>query len=56
MDPLTLSLVVGQTITFILLVISEILPSTNYPYSSILQILYDVLQKTREKLNEDEHK
>ena len=38
-------LIVSQSVTFLLLVFSEILPFTDSPYNGILQVAIDVLQK-----------
>lgn len=55
MDSTTSSLIVTQAITFVLLIISEILPLSNSPYSGILQALKSVLEeKEKTLLNEKE--
>jgi hypothetical protein len=46
MDPTTTALIISQTITFFLLIISEILPFANLPYNGILQTFLDILQQT----------
>lgn len=45
MDPTLLSLIVSQAITFILLIVSEILPLSESPYSGIAQALISILQE-----------
>jgi hypothetical protein len=45
MDPVVSTLIVSQTLTFILLIVSEILPLYDGPYNGVLQILLGVLQK-----------
>jgi hypothetical protein len=46
MDAATTTLIISQTITFLLLIISEILPFANLPYNGILQTFIDILRKT----------
>lgn len=46
MDPATTTLIISQTITFLLLIISEILPLTDSSYNGIIQIFIDILKKT----------
>ena len=46
MDAATTTLIISQTITFFLLIISEILPFANIPYNGILQTFIDILRKT----------
>jgi hypothetical protein len=44
MDATTTALIVSQTITFLLLIISEILPFTSHPYNGILQVVSGMLK------------
>lgn len=44
MDPSILSLIVTQSITFLLLVISETMSLTNTPYNGLVQALLGALQ------------
>lgn len=46
MDAATTTLIISQTITFFLLIISEILPFANIPYNGIMQTFIDILRKT----------
>jgi hypothetical protein len=46
MDPTTTALIISQSITFFLLIISELLPFANLPYNGILQTFIDLLQQT----------
>jgi hypothetical protein len=46
MDTATTTLIISQTLTFFLLIISEILPFANLPYNGILQTFVDILRKT----------
>lgn len=46
MDAAVTTLIISQTITFFLLIISEILPFADLPYNGILQTFIDVLIKT----------
>lgn len=45
MDPVVSTLIVSQTLTFILLLVSEILPLYDGPYNGVLQILLGVLKQ-----------
>lgn len=45
-DTATTTLIISQTITFFLLIISELLPFANLPYNGILQTFIDILKKT----------
>lgn len=45
MDPVVSTLIVSQTLTFILLLVSEILPLYDGPYNGVLQILLGVLRE-----------
>lgn len=45
MDPVVSTLIVSQTLTFILLIVSEILPLYDGPYNGVLQILLGVLRE-----------
>jgi len=44
MDPATISLILVQSITFVLLVISETLPIADTPYNGIIQGLLHYFQ------------
>ena len=44
MDPATVSLIIVQSITFVLLVVSETLPIANTPYNGIVQGLLHYFQ------------
>ena len=46
MDPTTTTLIISQSITFFLLIISEILPLTNSQYNGVLQIVLGILKQT----------
>ena len=46
MDTTTTTLIVSQTITLLLLIISEILPMTDSQYNGILQIVVGILKQT----------
>lgn len=46
MDTTTTGLIVSQTITLLLLIISEILPMTDSQYNGILQIVVGILRQT----------
>lgn len=46
MDPTTTTLIVSQTVTLLLLIISEILPMTDSQYNGILQIVVGILRQT----------
>lgn len=46
MDPTTTSLIVSQSITLFLLLISEILPLTNLQYNGVLQIVIGLIKQT----------
>jgi hypothetical protein len=45
MDPTLSTLIVSQTITFILLIVSEILPLYDGPYNGVLQILLGIAKQ-----------
>jgi len=45
MDPALSTLIVSQTITFVLLLISEILPLYDGPYNGVLQILLGIAKE-----------
>ena len=44
MDPDTITLIITQSLTFVLLVISETLPLSSSPYNGIIQAVLKALQ------------
>lgn len=54
MDTATTTLIISQTITFVLLIISEILPMTDSQYNGILQIVLGILRQTVQNVKVEE--